>query len=145
MSEDFETIRADWEDSITRTPFLKLLGIELAALSRGDCTLTMALRPEHLQQNGFAHAGVQATLADHACGTAAASCLRPDQTILSIEFKINLLKPAQGETLRAEAHVVRAGRRVVVVESDVLCETAGKRYLSARMLATMAVVDQADL
>lgn len=141
-NEEFDTIRTDWEDSIARTPFLKLLGIELEALRPGHCTLTMALRAEHLQQNGFAHAGVQATLADHACGTAAASCLRPDQTILSIEFKINLLKPARGSRLRAVAQVLRMGQKISVVEADVLAELDGQSYASAKMLATMAVVER---
>lgn len=125
---------------MAETPFLRLLGIRLAALDYGLCELEMPIRPEHLQQDGFVHAGVQATLADHACGTAAATCMREGERVLSIEFKLNLLKPAQGETLRAIARVIRAGRRVSVVEAEVRCERAGQTYASSRMLGTMAVV-----
>ncbi|HEY9842937.1 MAG: PaaI family thioesterase [Candidatus Sericytochromatia bacterium] len=105
-----ESTLAFWQNRIATTPFLRLLGIELGTLARGACTLTMAIKPEHLQQDGFVHAGVQATLADHACGTAAATCMGPKEGVLSIEFKLNLLKPARGERISAVARVIRAGR-----------------------------------
>lgn len=135
-----ENTRRNCEEIVARTPFLSFLGIALSELEWGLCTLTMPIRPEHLQQDGFVHAGVQATLADHACGTAAASCMQDGERVLSIEFKLNLLKPARGETLRAVARVIRAGRRVTVVEADVFCESQGQAYASSKMLGTMAVV-----
>lgn len=135
-----DSIRRNCEDIVARTPFLRLLGIELSELEWGLCTLTLPIRPEHLQQDGFVHAGVQATLADHACGTAAASCMQDGERVLSIEFKLNLLKPARGDTLRAVARVIRAGRRVTVVEADVFCESQSQSYACSKMLGTMAVV-----
>lgn len=136
-----ETVRDQCLQSVADTPFLQFLGVEVEQLDWGTFTLAMQIRPEHLQQDGFVHAGVQATLADHACGMAAASCMKPGERVLSIEFKQNMLKPAQGERLRAVARVLRAGRRVTVVEADVFCQRgAAEPYACAKMLATMAVV-----
>lgn len=139
-----EEIAEKCRQIVAQTPFLTWLGVELKALAKGSCTLGLALRPEHLQQDGFVHAGLQATLADHACGTAAGSCMQPDERVLSIEFKQNMLKPAQGEYLEAVAQVIRAGRRIVVVEADVYCQRGELCYACARMLATMAVVTGGD-
>lgn len=126
--------------SVANTPFLQYLGIEVESLDWGSFTLALPIRPEHLQQDGFVHAGVQATLADHACGMAAATCMQDGERVLSIEFKQNMLKPAQGERLRAVAKVIRAGRRITVVEADVYCQRESTTYACAKMLATMAVV-----
>jgi uncharacterized protein (TIGR00369 family) len=138
-----ETVRRQCEVSVATTPFLQFLGVEIESLDWGEFTLAMPIRPEHLQQDGFVHAGVQATLADHACGMAAMTCMQAHERVLSIEFKLNLLKPAQGQRLLAVARVIRPGRRITVVEADVLCLNDGKHYASARMLGTMAVVEQA--
>lgn len=134
-------VRQNCERIVTQTPFLQHLGVQLCKLEWGHCTLEMPICPEHLQQDGFVHAGVQATLADHACGTAAAACMTPEQQVLSIEFKLNLLRPAQGDTLRAVAEVIKPGRRVTVVEASVYACTQGQTKLCSKMLGTMAVMD----
>jgi uncharacterized protein (TIGR00369 family) len=99
--------------------FIRELGIELAHLSLGECHSSLAVRPEHLQQDGFVHAGVQATMADHTAGAAAATTIPEGHIVLSVEFKINLLRPARGERLNCRAKVLRAGRQVTVAESEV--------------------------
>src|SRR5512140_2296089 len=100
-------------------PFAADLGIELVRLAPGECETTLRLAPKHLQQDGFVHAGVQATLADHTGGGAGATLIPEGKIVLSIEFKINLLRPAKGDSLRCRAKVLKAGRQISVVESEV--------------------------
>ena len=128
---------------VQQTPFMQHLKAEIGRLDWGQCTLIMSVGPEHLQQHGFVHAGVQSSLADHACGAAAHSCLREQQQILSIEFKMNLLRPAQGASLKAVAEVIKAGRRVTVVQAQIYCGQDDNWVHSATMLATMAVIESA--
>ena len=96
--------------------------------------------PRHLQQNGFIHAGVQTTLADHAAGGAAATVLVDGSTVLTLEFKVNLLRPARSERLLCRAEVLKAGRQATVVESEVFGYENGERRLYSKASVTMAVV-----
>jgi uncharacterized protein (TIGR00369 family) len=117
--------------------FVKHLGIELVDLGEGWCEMRLPLEPRHNQQNGLVHAGVITTLADHCCGTAASTMCPSGQKVLSLEFKINLLRPGSGQVLSCRAEVVRAGRTVMVTGAKVLND-AGKAV--ALMTATMAVL-----
>ncbi|MED5006658.1 PaaI family thioesterase [Pseudomonas aeruginosa] len=98
----------------------------------------------HAQQNGFIHAGVQATLADHAAGAAAATLVEEGQTVLTLEFKLNLLRPALCQRLLCRAEVLKAGRQVTVVEAEVFAERDGRRHLFSKATVTMAVVALAE-
>ncbi len=120
--------------------FVQHLGIHMLSCGPGWCESELAIRPEHLQQDQFIHAGVQATLADHTAGAAAGTLMGADEIVLTVEFKINLLRPAIGERLRARAEVLRAGRTLIVVESSVL-DAAGR--LAAKAMVTMALVPAA--
>ena len=121
--------------------FIADLGIELESVGDGACETTLVLESRHLQQDGYVHAGVQATIADHTAGDAAATITREHQTVLSVEFKINLLRAAKGERLICRAEVLKPGRRFSVVESEVHCESGGEERLVSKMVATMTFVD----
>ena len=123
-------------------PFLEHLGLKLSDLGHGWCESTLAVRPKHLQQDGYIHAGVQATLADHTAGGAGGTLIRHDQTVLTIEFKINLLRPASGDRLRCRATVLRAGKTIIVAESEVFAWKDGEEKLAAKATVTLAVVQQ---
>lgn len=124
----------------TRAAFLEHLGIEFKDAGLGWCEATMAVRPEHRQQHGFVHAGVIATLADHVAGGAGRSALAADADVITIEFKINYLNAAQGDHLRARGKVLKAGRRVVIAESEVYAsDGSGNETLVAKCLETLAV------
>lgn len=121
-------------------PFIEHLGIEFDDVGPGWCRAGLLLEPRHRQQDGYVHAGVQATLADHVAGCAAFSLIPADRIILTVEFKINLLRPASGERLLCHAEVVRPGRRLAVVEASVLTLAAdGSDTLCAKTLSTMAI------
>ena len=121
--------------------FISDLGIELESVGDGECVTTLDLKDRHLQQDGFVHAGVHATIADHTAGVAAATMLRDHQMVLSVEFKINLLRAARGDRLICRAEVLKPGRRFSVVESEVFCVDAGDERLVSKMTATIAYVD----
>ncbi|HYF64058.1 MAG TPA: PaaI family thioesterase [Herpetosiphonaceae bacterium] len=123
-----------------RSAFVTDLGVSLEALGPGWCETSLAIQPRHLQQNGFVHAGAQATLADHTAGAAASALVPDDMAVLSIEFKINLLRPAVGRRMRCRADVLRGGRTVSVVEAAVYAGDGDDWKLTAKATVTLAVV-----
>lgn len=122
-------------------PFVAKLGIRLVKLDPGACETALELEEWHLQQDGFVHAGVQATMADHTAGAAAATLLDPGQIVLTLEFKINLLRPARGDRLTCQSRVLKPGSRVTVVESEVFCENPDSTRLVSKAMASMAVIN----
>lgn len=132
--------RTEVERIFLAAPFIALLGVRLDHAADGECRTSLAVKPEHLQQDGYVHAGVQATLADHTAGAAAATLVRPGQYVLSAEFKINLLRAARGDTLACFAKVLKAGSRLTVVESEVHCSSGGSSQLVAKATVTLSVM-----
>ena len=121
-------------------PFIADLGIRLESAGPGTCTTVLPLERRHLQQDGYVHAGVQATIADHTAGAAAASLVKDGQSVLSAEFKINLLRAAKGERLICRAKVLKAGAQLTVVESEVFCAASGEERLVSKATVTLAVI-----
>jgi len=117
---------------------MHVLGAELSRVAPGVVEITLPFRGDLTQQHGYLHAGVLATIADSACGYAAYSLMPAGAEVLSVEFKINMLRPAQGETFSARAEVIKAGRTLTVVRADVF-GVAGNddRELVATMQGTM--------
>lgn len=133
------------DDEIRRifyaAPFVTDLGVELESVGEGVCVTSLKLDERHLQQDGFVHAGVHATIADHSAGVAAATLLRENRMVLSVEFKINLLRAARGNRLLCRSTVLKPGRRFAVVESEVFCGADGVEKMVSKMTATIAYVD----
>jgi uncharacterized protein (TIGR00369 family) len=92
------------------------------------------------QQHGFFHGGVVGALADTASGYAAISVIGDEESALTAEYKINLLAPADGERLIAKGSIIKAGRTLIVCQSEVFVEKNGQQKLCAHMLMTMCVV-----
>ena len=116
------------------------LGARLVSVAPGAVALELPFDPRLTQQNGFLHAGVVAALADNACGYAALSLMPADADVLSVEFKVNLMKPAAGPLFRAEGRVVRAGRTLTVCTAEVRALDAGREDVVALMQATMMTI-----
>jgi uncharacterized protein (TIGR00369 family) len=109
--------------------FMRLLGAELREAAGGVCVVAAPARADLTQQHGYVHAGVVGTLADTAAGYAALSLWPDDAEVLTVEFKLSLLEPVQGDEVVARAEVLRAGGRLTTCESrvtsgDVLCAVA---------------------
>jgi uncharacterized protein (TIGR00369 family) len=135
-----ELPREELERVFYAAPFVASLGIRLVTIGSGICETELDVEPRHLQQNGFVHAGVQATMADHTAGGAAATLIEPGHMVLTVEFKINLLRAAKGERLTCQSKVLKPGSQLIVVESEVLCDNEGTSKLVSKTTASIAVV-----
>jgi uncharacterized protein (TIGR00369 family) len=131
----------DVERSFARQAIMNLIGAKLSLIEPGVIEITLPYRADLTQQRGFLHAGVVTTIADSACGYAAYSLMPAGSEVLSVEFKVNLLRPAQGESFVARAEVIKAGRTLTVVRADVFgIDGNGKRELVATMQGTMIAI-----
>lgn len=131
---------AEIERLFETAPFIRDLGLELAAIRPGRCETVLILTPRHLQQDGVVHAGVLATMADHTSGSAGASLVAPDEYVLSAEFKINLLRAARSDRLYCVGTVLKRGRRLIVCESEVFDGAPHNDRLVAKATVTLAVM-----
>ncbi len=128
------------QEVFNRAAFVNDVGIRLTGCGPGWCESELAVTPRHYQQHDAVHAGVQATIADHTAGAAATTLIRATEAILSAEFKINLLNSARGERLRCRSQVLKAGRMLIVTESEVFALSGEKERLVAKATVTLAVV-----
>jgi uncharacterized protein (TIGR00369 family) len=126
--------------SFARQGAMKLIGAELLEVAPGYCAIAIKPRPEVSQQHGYVHAGVISMIVDTAGGYAGFTLFPAESSVLTVEFKVNLLGPAQGERLLAEGFVVKPGRTLVVTRGEVHSERGGTRTLVALMQQTLIVL-----
>ena len=127
-------------ESFARQQVMGTLGARLTLVEPGVVEIELRFRQDLTQQHGFLHAGIIATICDSACGYAAFTLMAADASVLSIEYKINLLAPAQGERFVARGSVTRPGRTITVTEGAVFAHERGTRKQVAAMQATMMTV-----
>ena len=120
--------------------FIRDMNIRLERVSEGVCETSLVVEERMRQQHGFIHGGVIATMADHTAGGAARSA-SGDKDVLTVEFKINYLRPAMGERLRCTGTVLRAGKTVIVAEALVYAIHAGKETLVAKLIETLFLAE----
>src|SRR4026208_1316212 len=125
------------KQSFAKQTIMGLIGAELTRVEPGIAEIALAYRPDLAPPPGFLPAGIVTTIADSACGYAAYSLMPPGSEVLSVEFKVNLLRPAKGQTFKAVAEVVKAGKTLTVVRADVFGVDRDQRELVATMLGTM--------
>lgn len=125
-----------------KAAFVADVGIQLGGLGPGWCESTLDITRRHWQQDNLIHAGVQATMADHTAGAASATLIRPNEYVLTVEFKINLLRAAQGERLTCRAQVLKPGRTLTVTESEVFVHHQGEQKLVAKAIVTLMTLSQ---
>ena len=123
--------------SFARQRVMETFGARLLRVAAGEVEIGLDFRLELTQQHGYLHAGVVAAVVDSACGYAALTLSHAGAEVLSVEFKLNLLSPAAGESFVARARVVRAGRTVTVCAGDLFALKGGAEKLVATMLGTM--------
>jgi uncharacterized protein (TIGR00369 family) len=128
-------------DSFARQSMMTTLGAQLLDVAPGRCRISAPILPGACQQQGYGHAALTFALGDTSAGYAALSLLPEGREVLTAEIKINLLAPAIGERLVAEGRVIKPGRRLVVVQSEVWSETGGDRRQVALLTGTMVPVD----
>jgi uncharacterized protein (TIGR00369 family) len=126
--------------SFDKQAIMTTIGASLEHVADGEVDIALPVRPDLCQQHGYLHAGILATIADSACGYAALTVMPADAAVLSIEFKINMLSPAQGSRVVARGRVIRPGRTIVVCRADVIADQPEGEKLVATMTGTMMVV-----
>ncbi len=119
--------------------FVRDLGMQLTQIEDEYCETILIPCERHRQQHGLIHAGVLATMADHTSGCAARGAVDLDQDVVSVEFKINFLRPAIAERLRCRGRVLRAGKMLVVCEAEVFAEKHSEEKLVSKATVTLAV------
>lgn len=129
------------EDIFYQSTFIQRLGIELVGYDAGWCETKLVVQPSQQQQDGFVHAGVQTILADHTAGAAAATLMPAGKRVLTVEFKVNFLRPGLADHLTCRAEVLKAGRQLSVAESFVYGIIGEQSKLIAKATVTLAIVD----
>jgi len=125
--------------------FIKYCQFKAGVIRRGYFESRVAIQEHHRQQDGFIHAGVMATMADHTAGYAAFTTVTEEFQILTIEFKINFLRPAFGKGLLCRSRVIREGSQLIISESEVFDQREGKETLVAKAMVTLMPVHKEKL
>src|SRR4030095_12725752 len=137
MKNRFEAQDPDFErrvrESFQRQKVMELIGARMSLVEAGVVEIQIPTREDLTQQDGYMHAGIVTTVLDSACGYAAYTLMPSATLVLSVEFKVNLLAPANGDLIRARAEVKRAGRTLTVCTADAFADG----NICATMLATI--------
>jgi len=124
-------------DSFARQAFMDKLGVRLVDVSVGSVEMELDYNPDLCQQHGYFHGGVIGTMADNAGGYAAFTLMNAEDSILTVEYKINLMAPGNGDKLVAIGRVKKPGRTLTICEVDVWIEKDGQQKLCATALCTL--------
>jgi len=127
-------------DSFARQGAMKLIGANITEVAPGYCAIALSPRPDISQQHGFLHAGIVSAIVDTAGGYAGFTLFPEDASVLTVEFKLNLLAPAKGERILAEGFVVKPGRTLAITRGEIHAEHGGARSLVAIMQQTLMVM-----
>ena len=126
--------------SFARQGAMGTIGATLDTVEPGHCAISLAPRPEIAQQHGYVHAGIVSAIVDTAGGYAGFSLFPANASVLTVEFKVNLLAPAEGERIVAEGFVVKPGRTLCITRGEVHALRGDKRKLVAVMQQTLMVM-----
>lgn len=126
----FEARDPDFEqrirDSFARQQVMSFLGATLDHVAPGIAQISLPYRPELSQQHGFFHGGIVGTIGDSAAGYAGYTLMPADASVLTVEYKLNLMAPADGDRLIARGKVIRPGRNLVITEAEVFVSKEGR-------------------
>ena len=125
--------------------FPAYLGFQVDKVDDGVFESRLKIRSEYQQQDGFVHAGVIATIADHTAGYAAYTIVANDIRILTIEFKINFFKPAIGEFLVCKSKVINPGKKIIISESSVFVVSKENETLVSKAIVTLIAVPSMEV
>ncbi|HLS86041.1 MAG TPA: PaaI family thioesterase [Burkholderiales bacterium] len=127
--------------SFGRQQAMALIGASLAAVSAGHVEVTLPFRDAITQQKGFVHGGIIGMIADSACGYAAYSLMPASASLVTVEYKINILAPAVGD-LVAVGDVVKPGRTLTVARAEVYARDG--KHVATMQQTLMMLADTPD-
>jgi uncharacterized protein (TIGR00369 family) len=141
VRSSLEPRNPDWEatvrGSFARQGAMRLIGAEMVALAPGHCEIRLPFRDDLTQQHGYFHAGMTCSIVDSAGGYAGLTLMPAGAEVLSVEFKLNLLAPADGDYLIAEGQVLKSGRNLVITRGEVYAIKNGQATHCATMQQTL--------
>jgi uncharacterized protein (TIGR00369 family) len=137
MNGQLPKARATFLAQDFRRGFIEYCQYEADEIERGYFRSRVAIKEQHRQQDGFVHAGVLATMADHTAGYSAYTIVPEELRILTIEFKVNFLNPATGDELVCCSRVIKEGSQIIVSESEVFDVREGEETLAAKAIVTL--------
>jgi len=144
MNRQFKPRDPQFEARVTESfdaqAVMQTLRAALLRVEPGEVEIELPYQAALTQQDGFLHAGISATVMDSACGYAAYTLMPVEARVLTIEFKINLLAPASGDTFRAVGRVRKPGRSVFVAEGELYASRSGEDKLVATMGGTLMAI-----
>jgi uncharacterized protein (TIGR00369 family) len=126
--------------SFARQGAMRLIGAQLTRVEPGAVDITLPYRADLTQQHGYLHAGILSTIVDTAGGFAGYTLFPADSSVLTVEYKLNLLAPGEGEFFVAEARVAKPGRTLCIVQGEVYAQAGERRTLCALMQQTLIVM-----
>jgi uncharacterized protein (TIGR00369 family) len=133
-------------DSFARQGIMRHIGATLGEIRPGYVEIALPYSDDVSQQHGFFHGGIVGTIADSSGGYAALTLMAPGDGVLTVEYKINLLAPADGEKLIARGQVIRPGRTLTVARADIVVIKEGREKLCGYMQQTlMRIMGRADV
>ncbi len=139
-SQWFEFLKNDFVQG-----FPAFCGFEVLYADYGIFETCLKVRSDHRQQDGFVHAGVMATMADHTSGYASYTTVSEKFRILTIEFKINYFKPATGSIIICRSKVINNGKKIKVAESEIFSVSGQIEKTVAKGMFTQIAVTAKDL
>lgn len=133
----FIDFRKKVEDSFNRQKFMDLINAKLIEIKPGFCEIHVPYDSKLTQQHGFFHAGIISTVADNTAGYASFSLMEENSSILTVEFKLNLMSPGDGELLIGRSNVIKNGRTLTICRSEVFVLKDGKEKLCGVAQSTL--------
>lgn len=128
--------------SFARQKVMSFLGAELAEVAPGWCEIRLPYREELTQQHGYFQAGIIGAIADNAGGYAGYTLMPADASVLTVEYKLNLLAPGDGELLVAQGEVLKPGRNLVIARGEVYVIKGGRETHCASMQQTLMTMHE---
>ncbi|OGI69125.1 MAG: hypothetical protein A2W18_06200 [Candidatus Muproteobacteria bacterium RBG_16_60_9] len=142
--QKFDPLNPDFESRVragfAAQPLMRTLGATLAKIAPGEVHIELPFSAALTQGNGYIHAGAITSIVDSACGYAAFSLMPVGTSVLTVEFKVNLINPAKGDRFVAVGKVIKPGRTLSVCSGEVTAYANGATKLIAMMQATMMQV-----
>ena len=141
MEQAAAEVRDRVQASFDRQGLMTHLGARIAHIGPGEVHIVLPSRPEVTQQHGYFHAGATSSIADSAGGYAAFTLFPEGTSVLTVEFKINLLAPAEGDQLEAVGTVIKPGRTLTICRLEVFGITSTQRTLVAAGQQTLIQIE----
>ena len=146
MAHAFQAIDPNFEArvraSFARQKAMDLIGARLTVVEPGYTEIALPYRPALTQQKAYVHGGILGMIADSACGYAAYSLMPATSSLVTVEYKINILAPARGD-LVARGQVIRPGRTLTVARGEIF--TADGTHVASMQQTLMMLADTPDV